>query len=172
MKLSSKVHDNLSNSRHRCLFSADLKHAYYIIGLHPKDRHLFAFIISGIEQIQPIRMQQDSMSAGFTLAELMYRVFGFLPPPHNEPSLLHSPDPAESASLTFYMNDIFGGFGDFEKQFAFLKNQFFPRIEWARLRLTFKKLHLFAESVKALNVIHEVGGYVRILDERMAKIAR
>ena len=36
MELSSRVHDNLSNPRHKSLFSADLKHAYYIIGMHQR----------------------------------------------------------------------------------------------------------------------------------------
>ena len=112
------------------------------------------------------------MSAEFTLTELMYRVFKFLSSSHNESSLLHSSNSAKSALLTFYMNDIFKDFDDFKKQFTFLKNQFFSRIEWVRLRLTFKKLHLFAKFVKALNVIHEVNEYVRVLDERMIKIAR
>lgn len=74
-------------------------------------------------------MQQGSMSASFTLTELMYRVFEILPPPHNEPSLLHASEPSKPAPLTFYMDDIFGGFETFEDQFVFLRDQFFPRIE-------------------------------------------
>lgn len=34
MKLSSKVHDNLTNSRHEYLMTADLKHMYLIINMH------------------------------------------------------------------------------------------------------------------------------------------
>ena len=50
LELSSKVHDHLSNPRHGYLVSADLKHAYLTIPLHPVDRHYFAFTISGIGQ--------------------------------------------------------------------------------------------------------------------------
>ena len=57
LELSSKVHDHLSNPRHDCLFSADLKHAYLTIPLHSNDRHYFAFTISGIDQVQPKRIQ-------------------------------------------------------------------------------------------------------------------
>ena len=70
------------------------------------------------------------------------------------------------------MNDIFNEFKIFKKQFVFLRDQFFFRIKWARLRLTFKKLRLFAESIKALRMIHDVNEYVRVLDERIVKIAR
>ena len=47
---------------------------------------------------------------------------------------------------------------------------YFPRVEWARLLLSFKKLRLFASRIKALGVTHEVGGLVRILEERISKI--
>lgn len=66
MELSSRVHDSLPDPRHGCFFSADLKHAYFGISLHPDDRHVFAFTIQGIGQLQPTRMPQDSKSAGST----------------------------------------------------------------------------------------------------------
>ena len=172
LELSSKVHDHLSNPCHGCLFSADLKHAYLTIPLHPDDRHYFSFTISGIGQIQPTRMQQGSQSAGFTMTELAYRAFGAIPAPMPEPSLLHSADPTIPPPLTFYMDDFFGGFKDFEDLFYFLKHHFFPRVEWAKLLLSFKKLRLFASAIKALGVIHRIGGRVYILEERIAKIAR
>lgn len=53
----------------------------------------------------------------------------------------------------FYMDDFFGGFKDFDNQFAFLRAHFFPRVEWAHLLLSFKKLRLFASSVRALGII-------------------
>jgi hypothetical protein len=43
MKLSSKVHDNLSDSRHQCLFKANLKHAYLIISMHSSSQRLIRF---------------------------------------------------------------------------------------------------------------------------------
>ena len=171
LELSSKVHDHLSNPNNGCLFMADLKHAYLTIPLHPDDRHYFAFTISGIGQCQPTRMQQGSKSAGFTMTEAVYRAFGFIPPPQQEPSLLHSDNPTKPPPLSFYMDDFFGGFQDFEAQFTFLQDHFFPRVEWARLLLSFKKLRLFASTIKALGVTHCVGGHVYILDERIAKIA-
>jgi hypothetical protein len=61
VELSSKVHDHLSDPRYRCLFAADLEHAYYTIALQPEDRHFFAFTISEVEQLQPTRMQPGAM---------------------------------------------------------------------------------------------------------------
>ena len=171
MELSSKVHDNLADPRHKCLFAADLKHAYLTIPLHPDDRHYFAFTISGIGQLQPTRMQQGSKSAGFTMTELGYRAFGALPPPHKEPSFLHSAHCDHLPVLTFYTDDLFGGFISFQEQYDFLRHHFLPRIEWACLRLSFKKLKLFASSIKALGVTHRVGGLIDILEDRIKKIA-
>lgn len=172
MELSSKVHDNLSDPRHRYLFAADLKHAYLTIPLHPEDRHYFAFTIAGIGQVQPTRMQQGSKSAPFTMIELVYRAFGALPHPYKEPSLLHSASPDDLPVLTFYMDDFFGGFRTFEEQYDFLRYHFLPRVEWARLRLSFKKLQLFQDQIKALGVTHSIGGHVHILEDRIAKIVR
>ena len=172
MELSSKVHDNLSDPRHVCLFAADLKHAYHSIPLHKDDRHFFAFTISGIGQLQPTRMQQGSQSAGFTMTELGHRAFGPLPHPHNEPSFLHSPSLEKLPTLVFYMDDLFGGFSSFQELYDFLREHFLPRIEWARLRLSFKKLQLFASRIKALGVTHQVGGLINILKERIEKIVK
>ena len=129
MELSSRVHDILSDPRHGVLFMADLKYAYSIIPLIEKCRYYFASIIPGIGQIQPTRMQQGSMRAGFTLTESVYKAFGCIPTPNSESSLLHSSDSQKSAPLTFYMDDFFGGFSDFESLFVFLRDHFFSRIE-------------------------------------------
>lgn len=140
LELSSKVHDHLSSPRHGCLFSADLNHAGLTIPLCHEDRHYLSFTISGIGQCQPTRIQQGSQSAGFTMNELACRAFGFIPPPRPEPSLLHSDRAEDPPPLTFYMDDFFGGFPDFDSQFAFLRDHLFPRVDWAKLLLSFKKL--------------------------------
>ena len=136
LELMSKVHDYLADPRHKVYFMADIKHGYYNVLLHPDDRHIFAFTIPGIGQLQPTRMPQGSRSAGFTMSELMNITLGPIPPPDPEPSLLH---PVE-------------------------------RIEWAKMKLLFKKLHLFIPKIRALGVDHIVGGEIKIIEERIRKI--
>jgi hypothetical protein len=172
LELSSKVHDNLSDPRHRCFFAADLKHAYFTIPLHPDDRKYFAFTISGLGQLQPTRMMQGSQSAGFTMTEAVNRACGPLPPPHKEPSLLHSAEPSRPPVLVFYMDDFFGGFSGFNEQYDFLREHFLPRMEWARFKLSFKKLKLFVSEIKCLGMTHTIGGKVKVLEDRVSKIAR
>lgn len=106
------------------------------------------------------------------MTECVYRAFGPLPPPIDEPSLLHSGDPMNLPVLTFYMDDFFGGFDSFEELYEFLRTHFVPRIAWARLRLAFKKLRLCMDQLKALGIIHCVGGFIKILNSRIDKIAR
>jgi hypothetical protein len=80
LTLASKVHDYFSHPGHGCFMQLDLKHGYWAVALHPDDRHLFAFAMPGIGQLQPTRMPQGTMTAGFSVIELMHIVLGYLPP--------------------------------------------------------------------------------------------
>lgn len=168
MELSSRVHDYLSQPAHKTLMQADLKYAYHTVELHPEDRKYFAFNIAGYGQLQPTKMPQGSKSSCFGMSETVHRAFG---PLKDEPSLLHADFPEDLAKLIFYMDDFFGGYKSFEEQFTFLAEHFFPRIEWARLILSFKKLKLFMDSIVALGVRHNVGGFIQIKESRLRRIA-
>ena len=172
IELSLKMHDHLSDSKHEMLMSADMKHAYFIINLHFDDRHIFAFIISEIDQLQFIRMQQEFMSAKFILIEMIYKALDFISFSNFESFLLHFSDSSILSSLSTYMNDIFEEFRIFENMFSFLRDHFFSRIEWIRLKLFFKKLKLFMNQIKTLNVVHVVEDRVFIVSERIKKIAK
>lgn len=78
MKLSSKIHNNLTDSKHECLMIMNLKHAYLTINMHSEDKHYFAFIISEIDQLQSIRMQQESQSVEFIMMKTVYWAFKIL----------------------------------------------------------------------------------------------
>ena len=132
LKFSFKTHDILFNSVYECLFSVDLKHAYFIINLHENDRHLFAFIIFNMKQLQLIRMSQKFKSADFIMTEIVNRVFEKIFVQNEfsfEFSFLHFFNLFQFSNLCFYMNDFF------EKQFAdfflyqYLKNHFLFKIE-------------------------------------------
>lgn len=65
-------------------------------------------------------MQQGSMTAGFTMSELMCRALGPIPESDaskgdSEPSLLQGFDPNTPAPLTYYQDDILGGQPDYYK---------------------------------------------------------
>lgn len=83
------MHDYLSDLMYKIYFSANLKHIYYYIELHPDDRHYFAFYLPSIGQLQLTRIMQGSQSSTFTMNELINIMFGPIPAPNPEPSLLH-----------------------------------------------------------------------------------
>ena len=171
LELMSKVHNYLSDPRHGTFFQADIRHRYFSIVLHLEDRYLFAFTIPGIGQLQPTQMPQGSCLAGFTMSELMNITLGPILEPNSEPSLMHG-EPSEPALIAFYMDDLFSGHPDFESQFAFLRDHFFPRIKWAKLTLSFRKFRLFVDHIKALGVEYHVGGRIHVLDSRVKAIAK
>ena len=172
MKLSSKIHDHLSNSRHRIVFSIDLKHAYLTIFLHLEDCHYFVFTISRIDQVRSIKMQQDSQSKDFTMNELTYKAYDFLFSSIKKSSLLHFNDSKILFAITFYMNDFFDEFRSFDEFYKFLKYHFLSRTEWARLKLSFKKLKLCINKIKTLKVTHCVEEHVKILNNWIKKIVQ
>ncbi len=89
IEAASNVHDLLSIPSNQCLFFADIKHGYWVVNVHPDDRHYLDFHVSGIGQIQPTRMPQGARTSIFTFNELMNIVLGPIPAPQPEPSLLH-----------------------------------------------------------------------------------
>ena len=178
--LMSEVHDYLSHPSHGCYFQLDLKHAYWSIGIYPPHRHFFAFSIPGIGQLQPTRMPQGSVTSAFSMTELMYIVFGAIPslPQEDgsfsspEPSLLQGTEGDELPQTKFYMDDIFAGLKDFDAGYKYLENHLLPRLLWSQLKLSFKKLQLFTDSVVALGVEHFVGGRLRTKPTRTEKIRK
>ena len=87
-----------------------------------------------------------------------------------EPSLLQKLTSNTSFSLTFYQNDILNEHAFFKDQFVFFKDHFFSRIEWTRLKLSFKKLYLFQTSIKTLKIQHLSNDKFQIVQNRIRKI--
>ncbi|KAI0995670.1 hypothetical protein K3495_g12511, partial [Podosphaera aphanis] len=175
VELMSRCHDYLGHPAHKMFFKLDLKHGYWAISVHPEDRHYFAFSIPGLGQLQPTRMPQGSCSASFSFTELMYLVLGWIPPNIDHPeieSLLASKTADVLPECTFYIDDIFSGFKTFEQGYTLLAEKILPRLDWAKLRLSFKKMELFVEETVALGVQHSAGGIVRTKTERCEAIRR
>ncbi|KAI1005899.1 hypothetical protein K3495_g2318 [Podosphaera aphanis] len=175
VELISRCHDYLGHPAHEMFFKLDLKHGYWATSVYPDDRHYFAFSIPGLGQLQPTRMPQGSCSASFSFIELMYLVLGWIPPNIDHPeieSLLASKTADVLPECTFYIDDIFSGFKTFEQGYTLLAEKILPRLDWAKLRLSFKKMELFVEETVALGVHHSAGGIVKTKTERCESIRR
>ncbi|RKF60580.1 hypothetical protein OnM2_049057, partial [Erysiphe neolycopersici] len=175
VELMSGCHDYLGHPSHQMFFKLDLKHGYWAIMVHPDDRHYFAFSIPGLGQLQPTRMPQGSCSASFSFTELMYLVLGWIPPTKTtlgKESLLAANSADALPDCTFYIDHIFSGFKTFEQGYTLLAEKLLPRLDWAKLRLSFKKMELFVTETVALGVQHFAGGIVKTKAERCESIRK
>ncbi|POS82100.1 hypothetical protein EPUL_005332, partial [Erysiphe pulchra] len=158
VELSSTTHDYMGHPSPRLFHKLDLKHGYWAISVHPDDRKYFAFSIAGIGQLQPTRMPQGSITSMFSFTELIYISLGAIPPTKTfegwDP-LLASSTPHSLPQVAFYVDDIFSGFENFDQGYDILENRLLPRLVWAKLKLSLKKLELFVTSTVVLGVLHK-----------------
>ncbi|KAI0997189.1 hypothetical protein K3495_g10996 [Podosphaera aphanis] len=131
MVLLREVRDYLSDQRYSLFCQFDFKNAYWAIGVHPYDRHILAFFVDGIGQLQPTVLPQGCQTTTFTLTELMYIMLGEIPPvpeefhtqecDGSEPSLLKVPEQNAVEPMKFYMVDLFTGNCTSEEAYQFLE---------------------------------------------------
>ncbi len=170
MEAASTVHDLLSIPSHQYLLLADIKHGYWAVNIHPDDRHYLAFYVPGIGQVQPTRMPQGARTSSFTFSELMNIIFRPIPSAQTELSLLHGRTANDTASLMFYMDNIFRVFRTYQEQYIFLRDPFFPRIVWFRLKLILSKLKIGMTKIFALEEENKIGGRVILKPDKIEKI--
>ena len=75
-----------------------------------------------------------------------------------------------SASLVFYMDNIFGAFNTYQEQYIFLYDYFFPQMVWSKLKLLLIKLKVGITKIFALGEEHKIGGKVRLKSDKIEKI--
>ena len=172
LELMFKVYDYLTDFCHKIYFMTDIKHNYYNIFLYSDNQHIFVFIISDIEQLQLIWMSQKSCSVRFIISELMNITLRSILSSDSELSLLYSVKSISLSQVIFYMNDIFKDYMSFDIQFDFLERHFFSWIEWVKMKLLFKKLHLFISKIRALDVNHIVDEKIKIIEKCIKKIVK
>lgn len=91
-------------------------------------------------------------------------------PPQLELSLLYSEMAKDSALFAFYIDDIFGAFKFYQKQYIFLHNHFYLCLIWSQLKLVFPKLKIGMTKIFALRKEYEIGGRVKLKPDRIKKI--
>ena len=172
LELMFKVHNYLTDLCHKIYFMTDIKHGYYNVLLHSDNQHIFVFIISDIEQLQLIWMSQRSHSVRFIISELMNITLRPILFSDLKSLLLHLMKSISLSQVIFYMNDIFESYMSFDTQFDFLERHFFSQIKWVKIKLLFKKLHLFISKIRALDVNHIVDEKIKIIEKCIRKIIK
>ena len=125
MKFAQRIHDLLKRSNYRCYFSTDMKHDYWNVLMHSKNRHYLIFHVSNIDQLQFIRQFQRTKISSFIFIELINIIFDFISNSNAKSSLLYALRKTSFFNIFFYIDDIFEAHRIFEKQYNFLKNHFF-----------------------------------------------
>ena len=162
MKLITWMHNNLKKSNHRSLFSTNMKHEYWKITMHSKNRHYLSFHISKIDQLQFTRMSQKTKSFSFIYIELMNIILKFIFESNSKFSLLHSKYHNKISNNYFYIDDVFDDHVFFEKKYYFLKNHFFFRILWFQMKIFLKKLKIEMIQIKTLKQMHKINDVLNI----------
>ena len=170
MEAASTVYDLLSIPSHQCFFLTDIKYGYWAINVHPDDRHYLAFYILGIGQVQPIYMLQRARTSSFIFNELINIILGPIPALHSKLSLFYRKTAEDTASLVFYMDNIFGVFKIYKKQRIFLRDHFFLCMVWSKLKLMLSKLKIGMTKIFALREEHEIDRRVRLKLNKIKKI--
>jgi hypothetical protein len=68
------------------------------------------------------------------------------------------------------MDDIFLVHKDFPSQWIFIRDHLLPRLLWAGLKLSFKKVFLGMREVLAVETVHGIGGRLVVKPERAEKL--
>ena len=63
------------------------------------------------------------------MIEITYRAFKFISISNSKPFLLHFSNSIISSFITFYINDFFKDFRDFENLFRFFRDHFFLKMK-------------------------------------------
>ena len=150
MEVVINVHNLLSIPSNKCLFSRDIMYRYWVVNVYLDDHYYLVFHVPGIGQVQPTRMSQRARTSSFTFNELMNIDLGPIPTPQLEPSLLHGKTTKDFAPFAFYMDDIFGAFKTHQKQYIFLRDNFFLHMVWSRLKVMLSKVKIGMTKIFAL----------------------
>ena len=172
MKLTIKTHSFMRNSNNKIFFFVNMKHDYWNVLVHSKDKHYLTFHVFEIEQLQFTRMLQKTKFFSFIFIELMNIALNFISKFHAKLSLLHLIDHHSSFNVAFYINDVFEAHTNYENQYNFLKNHLFFRILWVMMRVSLVKLKINMKKIKILNQIHRIKETLNIKQEFIDKIRK
>ena len=134
------------------------------------DRQYLRFHVSEISQVQPTCISQRAKTLFFIFGKLIKIVLGLILSSQSELSLIYRKTAKDTTSLAFYIDNIFETFKTYQEQYIFLRNHFFPRIVWSKLKLAFSKLKIEMTKIFALKEEHKIGKKIRLKSNKIGKI--
>lgn len=155
MKRIEPILEDLSRPGRRYFFSADAAYGFYAIPIYPPHAYKTAFN-SILGQFYYTRMPMGLTGAPATYARLKDITFGPIPAPNPEPSIISviadgSRKPRK-VGFRYFFDDDYGAADTFEDMLWFLREWYFPRIEWAKLTLKPSKSSFFVPEIDPLGM--------------------
>lgn len=169
MKLFRKVQEMISNSKWKMYFEIDMKHDYWEVTIHSENHHYSIFHISKLNQLQFTRMSQETRTSSFTFTKLMNILLKFISSSNSKSSLLHNVNESNS-NVEFYIDDIFEEFVLWQELYDFLKQQFFSRLIWNKMKIFFQKLRIEILKIKCLKQMFNIEKSLNIKQKSIDKI--
>lgn len=163
MSLLDEVVETIANPSARMYFKTDMKTSFRTIPLAKESRHLFAFCVDGMPQLQPTRTPEGAPGSAACLASGGRIAFGPIPPPSPEPTLVTN-------QFRCYQDDCFRWDTTFREHFDFLWYHYLPRMLWSRFSVGFAKTSAFVTSILCLGTQISAGGVRSIKTKRVQKI--
>ena len=93
-----------------------------------------------------------------------------IPSSKRKSSLLYAKILKDSASLVFYIDDIFEIFITYHKQYIFLRDYSFPCMVWSKLKFVLFKLKRGMTKIFALGKEYEIKGRIKLKSDKIEKI--
>lgn len=149
MHQMEEVLDTVIKSKWKTFFSADASNGYWAIPIQPGDEHK-AGITTPHGQYMYLRMGQGLKGAPHTYSQFTDLVFGPLPASSISPALPSIIGNQENSGFSPFMDDHLGGFTDFNAQFDFLHQHYFPRIAFGPVYLSGSKTFAFMENLELI----------------------
>lgn len=102
-------------------------------------------------------MLQRARTLFFTFNKLINIILRSITSPQPELLLFYAKIPNNFALLAFYIDDIFGTYKSYQKQYIFLHDYFFLYWVWSKLKLAFFKLKIEITNIFAFRKEDEIG---------------
>ena len=157
MHLVDEVLETVIKPTYTNWFIADASNGYWAVRIKPGDEHKAAFITPHGLYLY-LRMGQGLKGAPHTYSQFTDLVFGPLPRMETIEKMPSVIGTHADCGFSPFMDDHIGGFTDYDAQFRFLHEMYFPRITFGPVYLSGTKTRAFYTSLEVLGFTSSMEG--------------
>src|SRR5437762_9342352 len=140
-----------------CFFITDASNGYWAIPIRPGDEYKAGFVTPHGQYLY-LRMGQGLKGGAHTYAQFTDLVFGPLPKSETTPRTDSIIGTHGNGGFSPFMDDHIGGFTDFDSEFKFLHEMYFPRIAFGPVYLSGAKTKAFVRTLELIGFMGSPDG--------------